>query len=137
MWWGTIGRVLTVMSWNMNQREPGWDRLGRLVSSNVVSVALLQEARRPEQSLTAGWNLHPPADEIDQWRIAVPRHFRTADGSLREARRRFASAVLGRDGLPVVPLEPTELHQAAEGPSPPATSVSSPWPTSRSTGGGA
>jgi len=103
------------MSWKMNQRELAWDRLEEVASRNDVSAALLQEARRPERSLPAGLNVHPPADEIERWRISVPRHYRTADGSLRETRRRFASAVVGRDGLPVVPREPTELHQAAEG----------------------
>jgi len=82
------------------------------VSCNDVSVALRQEARRPEWSLPAGWNVHPPGDEIDRWSIAVPRTYRAADGSLHETRRQFASAVAGRDDPPWVPREPTELHQA-------------------------
>ncbi|MGF0117443.1 endonuclease/exonuclease/phosphatase family protein [Promicromonospora sp. Marseille-Q5078] len=107
--------MFTVMSWNMNQRESAWDRLAEVASRNNVSVALLQEARRPERSLPAGWNVHPPADDGARWRIAVPRHYQAADGSLRETRRWFASAVVGRDDLSLTPREPVELHQAAEG----------------------
>ena len=102
------------MSWNMNQQESAWSHLEELAAQNDVSVALLQEARRPG-SPPRGWRVHPPADLEELWRITVPRYYRASDGDLKETKRWFASAVVGSGDRTVAPRVPVELHEAAEG----------------------
>ncbi|MEL7974347.1 hypothetical protein AAG589_00665 [Isoptericola sp. F-RaC21] len=97
----------------MNQRDSAWPRLNALAAEQDVSVALLQEARRPTSALD-GWQVHPPIGEQERWRITVPGRYRAADGTLKPTRRNFASALASRDGV-VVPREPTELHDVVDG----------------------
>src|SRR5262245_3794149 len=104
------------MSWNMNHRAAAWGRLGALVARHGVSVALLQEAKRPAPaSLPPAWRTHPPADAEERWRIAVPRVYRSATGELKPTRRWFASAVVAIGHHPITPREPTELHEVVDG----------------------
>lgn len=107
--------MLTVASWNMHKGPASWERLESLMSVGGVSVALVQEARRP-RALPDGWQTKPPASEPDRWRIAVPG-FRidTKDGSRKETNRWWASAVVSSGALRVTPREPVELHLAADG----------------------
>jgi RHS repeat-associated protein len=62
--------VLTIASWNMNQRDSAWSRLDALAEQHDVSVALLQEARRPVEA-RGGWQLHPPAVDARRWSQVV------------------------------------------------------------------
>jgi hypothetical protein len=106
--------MLTVLSWNMNQRYEAWQHMRTLVELHGAAVALLQEARRPER-LPEGWRSHPSVDDDERWRIAVPRFYRAADGALRETRRRFGSAVVATGDRVIAPREPVELHQVVDG----------------------
>jgi hypothetical protein len=106
--------MLRVVSWNMNQRLDAWRHLASLVTSSSASVALVQEARRPV-SLPRGWRADPAVEDVDRWRIAVPRFYRASDGSVRKTRRRWASAVVATGDRDLVPLVPTELMQAVDG----------------------
>ncbi|WP_100422554.1 endonuclease/exonuclease/phosphatase family protein [Sediminihabitans luteus] len=105
--------MLTIASWNMNQRDSAWSRLDVLAEQHDVSVALLQEARRPADA-RGGWQLHPPVEDAGRWRIAVPGRYRAANGSLKPTRRHFASAIASREGL-VVPRDPSALHEVVDG----------------------
>jgi hypothetical protein len=102
------------MSWNMHQRDDAWEHLRSLVARHDVAAALVQEARQP-QELEGGWQCHPEVDDPQRWRIAVPRVFRAADGSLKDVKRPFASAVITTGDRPMSPREPTELRDAADG----------------------
>ena len=62
--------MLTVLSWNMNQRAGAWQHLRSLVSQFEVSIALLQEARRPTH-LPDSWSAYPPTDDALRWQIGV------------------------------------------------------------------
>jgi hypothetical protein len=107
--------MLTVASWNMHQDLASWQHLSSLVDKQGVSVALVQEAR-PPGSLPDGWQTNPRAEERERWRIAVPRYYiDDRDGSRKETRRWWASAVVSTGGRPVKPREPVELHRAADG----------------------
>ena len=74
--------MLTVVSWNMNQRPQAWQRLRDLTRKSGASIALLQEARRPGKVEDDG-RIYPPVDDTKRWRIAVPRFYLAADGSHR------------------------------------------------------
>ena len=107
--------MLTVASWNMHKGPASWENIRSLMTVHGVSVALVQEARRPT-SLPDGWRTNPPAEERDGWRIAVPR-FRIydRDGSRKETNRWWASAVVSSGVRRVTSRDPVELHLAADG----------------------
>jgi endonuclease/exonuclease/phosphatase family metal-dependent hydrolase len=109
----TLVTMFTVLSWNMNQRFDAWKRLRLLVAQHEVAVAL-QEAKRPMR-LPEAWRTHPPADDEQRWRIAVPRFYRASDGALKETRRWFASAIVDIGDRAIAPREPVELHQVVDG----------------------
>ena len=52
--------MLTVLSWNMNQRATAWQHLPALVKEPGASIALLQEARRPEHLPDGGQRTRGP-----------------------------------------------------------------------------
>src|SRR5262249_32890877 len=92
-----------------------WQHLSSLVDKQGVSVALVQEAR-PPGSLPDGWQTNPRAEERERWRIAVPRYYiDDRDGSRKETRRWWASAVVSTGDHPVRPRERVELPRAADG----------------------
>ena len=107
--------MLTVASWNMHKGPASWQHLSSLVVQQGVSVALVQEAG-PPGSLPDGWQTNPRAEDRERWRIAVPRYYiDDRDGSRKETRRWWASAVVSTGDRPVTPRKPVELHQVADG----------------------
>jgi hypothetical protein len=106
--------MLTVVSWNMNQRLQAWQRLRDLTRKSGASIALLQEAKRPG-NVEDDWRIYPPADDTERWRIAVPRLYLASDGSQRPTRRYWASAVVATGGTRVRFREPVELCRVVDG----------------------
>jgi endonuclease/exonuclease/phosphatase family metal-dependent hydrolase len=106
--------MLTVVSWNMNQRLQAWQRLRDLTRKSGASIALLQEARRPG-TVEDDWRIHPPVDDTQRWRIAVPRFYLASDGSQRPTRRYWASAVVATGGTTVRFRKPVELCRVVDG----------------------
>ena len=106
--------MLTVVSWNMNQRVDAWEHLRSLVVQHDAAAALVQEAKRPE-GLPKGWRTHPPVDDDQRWRIAVPRYRRATDGAIKETQRWFASAIVSTGNRSIAQREPVELHEVVDG----------------------
>ncbi|MBM3673039.1 MAG: hypothetical protein FJW86_12790 [Actinobacteria bacterium] len=98
----------------MNQRKDAWAHLEDLARAHDIRLALLQEAKRPNETL-AGWQVQPPPSDEARWRLSVPRFFKTKDGKLEETRRWFCSAIASTGDLQVEAREPLELHEAPDG----------------------
>jgi hypothetical protein len=107
--------MLTVASWNMHKGQVSWKHLSSLVMQHGVSIALLQEAELPAW-LPISWQTNPPVEARERWRIAVPRYrIDERDGSRKETRRRWTSAVVSTGDCQATAREPVELHHVADG----------------------
>lgn len=106
--------MLTVASWNMNQRLQAWQRLRDLTRESGASIALMQEARRPA-NVEDDWRIYPPVGDTERWRTAVPRFYRAADGSQKPTRRYWASAGAATGGTSVRFRETMELCLVVDG----------------------
>ena len=95
---------MRLISWNLNQRRSGWDRLTELADEYSIDAALVQEARRPA-SLPDVFRTEPAVDDSDRWRVPVPR-----------ANRAYCSAIVCLNpDVVFTPYAPTPLVDAAYG----------------------